>query len=341
MLDIKEEKTDVLEEEKVEEVFPEEVEAEEKPVEEAPKEEDVEEEEVFEGSGLSFNSDYVNEKTSFKMYEKFSTHEDADPYIDENLLVVCDGTGGAGAFKHHIPSKYLDSLEKIKKLVLPEDTNGCLDKHLEVLFKPILESTEEIQNRTTAFFASRIVLPRFIYAMKLFPHEEKEKIVEFTADGLRRFAKKFDLRKDIPDNPGNALLPTTLVAININKETETEVDFDVYCAGDSRAYVISKNGLQQLSKDDEEDESITNYFAVKENPIILNSRHYCLQKPCLLFVCSDGIFDAAAVKDYLRLEYALLGYMAESHSFNEWRDKLQKELYARVKSDGSFLRGSS
>lgn len=318
MLDIKEEKADVLEEEKVEE---------------APKEEAIEEEEIFEGSGLSFNGDYVNEETSFKMYEKFSTHEDADPYIDESLLVVCDGTGGAGAFKHHIPSKYLDSLEKIKKLVLPEDTNGCLDNHLEVLFKPILESTEEIQNRTTAFFASRIVLPRFIYAMKLFPHEEKEKIVEFTADGLRRFAKKFDLRKDIPDNPGNALLPTTLVAININKETESEVDFDVYCAGDSRAYVISKNGLQQLSKDDEEDESITNYFAVKENPITLNSRHYCLQKPCLLFVCSDGIFDAAAVKDYLRLEYALLGYMAESHSFNEWRDKLQKELYARVKSD--------
>ena len=337
MLDLEEKKTeDVLEEKKSEEtpVVEEKETTEEVPSKEAPLEKEViEEEEELEGCGLSFKGKFENEETSFKMYERFHTHEDADPYIDDELLLVCDGTGGAGAFKHHIPSKHLNSIEKIKKLVLPEDTSGCLDNHLEVLFKPILESSEEIQNRTTAFFASRIVLPRFAYAMKLYPHDQKEKIVEFTANGLRRFSKKFDLRKDVPDNPGNALLPTTLVAININKETDKEVDFDVYCAGDSRAYMISKDGLQQLSMDDEADESITNYFAVKEEPIILNSRHYCMKKPCLLFVCSDGIFDAAAVKDYLKLEYALLGYMAESHCMSEWRDKLQKELYARVKGD--------
>ena len=346
MLDIKDEiKEEVrkeLEEEGVvpskEEPTPEEREAEEEkqpvePAEDAPVEEPIEEEEPLVGEGLSFKGGFDDEETSFKMYEKFHTHEDADPYIDDELLLVCDGTGGAGAFKHHIPSKYLDSLEKIKKIVLPEDTNGCLDNHLKTLFKPVLESSDEIQNRTTAFFASRIVLPRFIYAMKLYEHDKKEEIVEFVANGLRKFAKKFDLRKDVPDNPGNALLPTTLVAININKETEEEVDFDVYCAGDSRAYMISQEGLQQLSQDDEADESITNYFAVKKEPIILNSRHYCMKKPCILFVCSDGIFDAAAVKDYLKLEYALLGYMAESSSMSMWRDKLQKELYSRVKGD--------
>lgn len=252
-------------------------------------------------------------------YEKAPSFEDVFPYLDNELLVCCDGSGGAGGFYHEVPSSRLNSLEKIKHIVLPEDKNGCLDSYLKLIFKPIIEEKGPISKRTSAFWASRIVMPRFIFAWKAF-NRDIEKARQFVLEGMDRVIDLLDFESS--NKSDKAILPTTFVAIAVNKEDDKKVDIDVYWAGDSRAYYFSKNGLQQLSIDDEKSTGeITNLFSRKKGfNTTINKRSYSLDKPCLLFTCSDGIFDI--FPDSLNLESNLLALLMKVNSMNEYTDIL-------------------
>lgn len=231
--------------------------------------------------------DYDQQKGCF-FYEKDKSYEDAYPYIDESLLVVCDGSGGAGGYKHEVEPKKINSLEKIKELVLPEDDTNFMDEYLKTLFEPIYNEPEV--SRTSAFWASRIVIPRFVYYWKKMDHDI-EKAKEFIIEGMQRVVDKLHFKQS--DKSDKGLLPTTFVAISLEKEDDKKVYFDVYWAGDSRAYYLSKEGMKMLSIDNEDASgSITNLFIFKEGfEIKICHRHYELDKPCALLVCSDGLFD--------------------------------------------------
>ena len=310
---------------------------EEEPSPKEEEEEEIEEEEIYDGPIVNFSTSIKDPSKVLSFYEKVSTFEDAEPYIDDSLLVVADGTGGAGGFYHYVKKSSIDNYDKVKKIILREDVEDCLKDHMMKLWSPIFNEEKEELKKTSAYFASRIVLPRFIFAMKYMDHNDLEGIKDFIIDGLTRFANKLDLYKDTPSNRDKSLLPTTLVAININEEREDEIDIDVYWAGDSRAYYLTTNGIKQLSKDDEREEAITNYFTLKESvKVELKKKHYVLKKPGLLFVCSDGIFDAPPFPDHLSLELGLIQLMVEKDSMEGYKENLMR-VYNAVKCDDSTM----
>ena len=275
--------------------------------------------------------DYNPENGCF-FYEKDKSYEDAYPYIDENLLVVCDGSGGAGGYKHEVKKDKIDSFEKIKAIVLPEDKEGLMDDYLKTLFSPIYEQPEV--TRTSAFWASRIVIPRFVYYWKAVEHDI-EKAKEFIIEGMNNTAKSLHFLKS--DKSDKGLLPTTFVAISLEKEDNKKVYFDVYWAGDSRAYYFSKEGMKMLSIDNEDASgSITNLFIFKDGfEIKVFKRHYELNKPCSLLVCSDGLFD---ICNNVAFEGNFLAVIEKEgvKNLQEFKDTLQA-WYAPRKSDDCTL----
>lgn len=322
----------------------EEVEVEE---EEAPIEEEIEEE-VEEEIPLEFQcgpSESLKGKVS-SFYEIYTTYEDADPYIDDELLVVCDGCGGAGSTKHILNYEDFGTYEKIKNIVLPEDKNDCLKPHLETLYKPILDEFKENGGRrivhTSAFLASRIVLPRFIYGFKKYKDSDlsfEDKIVkikDFIYDGMRREAKELNLVAD-PHNSKAVLLATTFVSVVFNgdPENDEEVDCDAIWAGDSRAYVLLPDGLRKIIDDDEDTGGfLDNLFGFKGSfETRIHHRHYKFKKPCMIFTCSDGIFDS--LKDSLDLDLILTQMMREEgcNSLDDFTSMLKNIVYRNIKGD--------
>lgn len=263
---------------------------------------------------------------SFKFYEETS-YEDAGPYLNENTMIVCDGCGGAGGFYHHVKPELIDSFEKIKQLVLPEETDESSDEFLKEYFSPIYE--DPTVNRTSAFWASRIALARYIFFLNDKDFDQ-EKAKDFVAKGLDDVAKKLNLEKPIIGS--KTLLPTTLVSISLLNPDRKRFEAEVFWAGDSRAYLLSKDGLKQLTIDDEDETgAITNLFTAKEgHHTKMNRREYRnIEKPCALFVCSDGLFDNYSDLDF---EYLLLGMMNEANDLEDYRNKLVN-FYNKSKSD--------
>ena len=299
------------------------------------------EEEEKDFGPVEFKAELTDKEKAFTFYEAVKSFEDAYPYIDDELMVVADGTGGAGAINHYIKRKKFGDFRDIKKMVLGEDKKDCLDEHLKILFGPVIEdfkrTGEKEQVRTSAFIASRVVLPRFVYALKKYNNDPQyaEEMKDFIIKGLEKVATELDLYKDVPDNIDKGLLPTTLVAINIKEETEDELVVDVYWAGDSRAYYVSPTlGFRQLNPDDEEEEAITNFFTLKPGvEVKLNHMSHHLKKPCALFVCSDGIFEAGPFPDHLNLECTFLYRLTNNaKSFEEFKDILVN-TYSICKGD--------
>lgn len=268
------------------------------------------------------------EKLQLIFYEKTSW-EDAYPCISNSVMVACDGCGGSGSSKHPINPNLVNTLEKVHHIVLPEDIEG---RHLALvgsLFAPIIKEPTVV--RTSAFWASRIVMARFTYFYSHVSHSYEE-AKEFIQDGLVRIAIELDLHKT--GSSLQDLLPTTFVSIETKEERDNEIDINVYWAGDSRACMLTNFGLRKLSIDDENEAgSITNYFSAETIDTRMNHRQYTINKPCVLFVCSDGIFDNF---NNLLLEYILLGSMQEANSMEEYQEVL-RDFYSRHKADDCTL----
>ena len=262
---------------------------------------------------------------SFSFYEETS-YEDAGPYLHGNKMIVCDGCGGAGGFYHVVDPDKIDSFDKIKKLVLEDEHDDSSDWFLEEYFKPIYE--EPKVNRTSAFWASRIALARFAFFVRDVKDLQDEAFA-YVSDGLKHVAKELDLKAPLIGS--KTLLPTTLVAISVLNSDKKHFDAEVCWAGDSRAYVMSKDGLKQLTIDDEDDSgAITNLFTAKEDfETKMHLRNYSLAQPCALFTCSDGLFDNLSDLDF---EYLLLELMDEANSIDEYKEKV-REFYHAHKSD--------
>lgn len=263
---------------------------------------------------------------SFSFYEETS-YEDAGPYCQDNKMIVCDGCGGAGGFYHHVDPEKIDSFDKIKKLVLQEETDNSSDWFLEEYFKPIYENPTI--NRTSAFWASRIALARYVFYM----NDEKSlptEAADFVTKGLRHVAKELDFQ--IPLIGSKTLLPTTLVAIYVRFPDSKHVDAEVWWAGDSRAYAIIGDGLKQLTYDHEDETgAITNFFTARDDfEANIQPINHEFAYPCALFTCSDGLFDNLSPLDF---EYVLLEIMQEANSIEEYKEKLAAFYHAHKGDD--------
>ena len=103
-------------------------------------------------------------KLSLKFYSVVK-NEDAPPFVGDDLLVCADGLGGAGGHVHTIDyKKHPDMRGELLEAAYGDfdaDTRGRLDAYLNTLVDPMADENPD----TSALWASRIVIGRFVYAM--------------------------------------------------------------------------------------------------------------------------------------------------------------------------------
>lgn len=278
---------------------------------------------------------------AFVFYSRLH-NEDADPYIGGNILAVADGLGGSGSTVHKVGSteKWAKSVKSENaeydlqgNKIYKELLNGVFDcdmeentensgfiSYINELCEPMADESDD----TSALWASRIVIARFVYALRfgkfkdcdLESIEKRKELVSYITDGLEIAAKKFDLKKGELDQ--QYLLPTTLAAVRYT-ELKDKVIAEAVWAGDSRCYALTpQKGLQLLTADNEDRSgAINNLFYVKDkgkDPTVLHYARHEIEKPCVLIAASDGCFDPFGEYDNLGLEATLLSHLRGSSS---------------------------
>ena len=287
----------------------------------------------------------IEEQLFFKFYSELY-NEDAEPFLDDGLMVVADGLGGMGSPIHVLENFFYEHPDQIKKGLIrsisyptPQSFEKVewLKPYIDILLKRMIDKEPD----TSALWASRIVIARFIYALKeieefsdVSSKEKRNELADYITTGLKYAVKVFNLIPGKFDN--QKLLPTTLAAISYIEEGD-KIVADVIWAGDSRCYAITEDGLKQLSIDDETSGGIiTNKFSVDDTPAILNYRQYNFKKPCVLMVASDGIFDPYAPYENLGVEAILLSILQKSHTMQGFSNQL-KQHYEKVRGDDATM----
>ena len=283
--------------------------------------------------------------TTDKYFYSILKNEDATPYVGKNVIIVADGLGGAGSTVHEIPP--------IEQCSLRDELLGSafydfyfekevpLKTRLEEWIAPMADGAAD----TSALWASRIVIARCAYALEyicvncdLSDEAVRQNLVEYIWRGLKNTATYFSLKKGRYDN--QMLLPTTLAFMRYGTDENGNTNVEVVWAGDSRCYLLNKDGLKQLSVDDEDESgAITNLFFVKSTGEIttkLNYRKYMVKGPCVLIGASDGIFDPFEPHGNFGVEKTLLEHIAAAQSYEELMQNLC-EFYGKVHSDDATM----
>lgn len=218
------------------------------------------------------------------------------------LLAVFDGCGGSGARTH-----------------------PCYDGHSE------------------AYMASRLCKLSFFHGFQSYLAQnltafDPEKCVAVCTDDC---AKVFSQCRP-PQNEGRRLispmiktLPTT-AAVAIVRTMSRNIAIHTAWAGDSRVYVLTAQGLSQLSVDDSDerdpyftDGMMTNTINADEKPRV-NERDYTVSSPAIVFSATDGCF--AYYMTPMEFEGVLLGTLLQAGCAAEW-ESLLKENMAKVAGD--------
>ena len=270
-------------------------------------------------------------------------NEDANPYVGSDVIAVADGLGGSGSAVHTLrPEQYETLRQVLYKTVLPG--NGWReDPHLSAYFESLFRPMTDSHPDTSALWASRIVMARFVYAAAkcrnslgdLADPQARRRLAGFLEGGLRDVAAEFRLEKG--RFGGQQLLPTTFASVFLREEEEGFVTAEAVWAGDSRCYALTGTGLKPLSVDDEDGTgAITNLFCVGEKEAVLHYRRFHLKKPCAVFACSDGVFDPYAGHEHLCVENVLLREISRSTSAGELRSRLH-DHYKRIHADDATM----
>lgn len=305
----------------------------------------------------------MNDKDVFVFYSRLH-NEDADPYIGGNILAVADGLGGSGSTVHKVGSteKWAKDVEsetaefdfqgnKIYKELLNGvfdcnmDGNSENSEFISFINELCAPMTDEVDD-TSAAWASRIVIARFVYALRFGAFEDccledkktRENLVEYITEGLETATKKFDLKKGELDQ--QYLLPTTLAAVKFTELTDSVIAEAVW-AGDSRCYAFTpQNGLQLLTVDNESNSGvINNLFYVKDKQKKRTVLHYTrneIKKPCVLIAASDGCFDPFGDDGHLGLEATLLTHMEAAQTAADCADSLERYFESMRYDDTSM-----
>lgn len=232
-------------------------------------------------------------------------NEDAEPILlyqdKKGLLSVFDGMGGAGS-----------TIYKTK--------NG--------------------ESHTGAYFASRIA--RYVID-RHFDYFDKSRAFVMNTDTLQELKGDLvgHLQKNLSTfekNPSrlkstlSRKLPTTLASIYFSTDKDCKVD--VVWAGDSRAYMLGADGLQQISRDDIKSASGEYSDMTQDAPlsncisadIDFELRHLSFRTklPVVLFVATDGCY--GYVNTPAHFEQLLIGTLLRSKDEEEWRDNISAAL---------------
>lgn len=248
--------------------------------------------------------------------------EDAPPtlLIDQNrlqgMLAVYDGLGGAGSKVY-------------------EYTNEA----------------GEIMQHSGAFLASRLAkqvteevfaqVKEEMSAKGVFTKALKEKLMVVFTEHIGELDKN-------PSKLKSKLikrLPTTLAGLHYKAETDKRLTVNSFWAGDSRCYMLTVNGLRQLSTDDLNgapdalenlltDATISNCISA-DGGYKLNRSKVSIQEPVILMVATDGCF--GYVKSPAHFEFLLLKTLMNSqYDVEDWKERLEETMGAIAGDDLSM-----
>lgn len=116
----------------------------------------------------------------------------------------------------------------------------------------------------------------------------------------------------------------------------------VIWAGDSRVYILGKNGLKQLSEDDADGdafESLLNSGAMSnvlssDGDYVLHSKAFSVTEPVMIISASDGAY--GYVNTPMDFEYLIVKTICQSETPSEFRAGLFNELKERAGDDVTF-----
>lgn len=228
---------------------------------------------------------------SFQIEYKQTGCEDAPPVASVDYSIVCDGLGGSGMQKYDVPSEEgTEPLQRTGAYIGSRVVSDCVTEYFD-------------DNPFSADFP----INNSVLLKELQDYTEglKKKIIEAMNQ------KKTELGAEPHPAKSMKLFPTTLSAITYFNGENALYNACIW-AGDSRIYVLSPTkGLQQLSKDDADESedsmmsgTVMNNCLSADNEFHLNYLIYKVTEPCIIFACSDGVFDY--VRSPLNLEWALL-----------------------------------
>lgn len=216
------------------------------------------------------------------------------------LLAVFDGCGGSGARRH---SYYSD--------------------------------------KTEAYMASRLCAGAFYDSFSELYTEKSEitpqAFVEKAAENCRLVLDAYRPPEDtsLPQIGGSLMkvLPSTAAALLVQPKTEKQYDITAIWAGDSRVYLLDKNGLAQLTVDDTDvsdpfdnlyDDGIMRNILCAGRPVNLHTATVQAQKPFLVFAATDGCFGYFSTP--MEFEAVMLDTMLQSRSTAQWETMLSNRL---------------
>ena len=194
----------------------------------------------------------------------------------------------------------------------------------------------KFQNKTGAYMASRVVFG----AVKDWFLENNGSISPDAAAGQvkQKILKYLDICNqqggEVSRFKGNIAkeFPTT-AAIEICTAGENQVNILSLWAGDSRCYVLTPEGLMQLSDDDLDgydamenlmaDGVLTNVISASK-PFDIHSRQVSVSTPCVAFTATDGCFGYYTTP--MEFEFLLLDTLEEASSPTEWEEKIISRL---------------
>lgn len=140
--------------------------------------------------------------------------------------------------------------------------------------------------------------------------------------------------------------PTTLAIVAIRWEKD-EFIVDSFWAGDSRNFLLTRDGLFQLSVDDLEgcadpyenlssDSPLSNQISADKDFIINHILYRPQDSNFMVFSATDGCFGYYPTP--MHFEYNLLRTLSEANNFSEWNNALKHE-FDSVASDDISMAG--
>ena len=244
--------------------------------------------------------------------------EDSDPILrdgpDLGLVGVFDGMGGAGGTVYETPDG--------------PRTGAYLGSRIarDVVERRMLELLEPDWNLNGAAAAEDL---RSSVRQAL-----EERLAELHAPPSRLRSKLL------------RALPTTmaLVALQRTHRDGSTWAAHVFWAGDSRAYVFTADGAEQLHPEDLRDpgdamanlhhDSVISNAMSADTDFVVNYRRVDLKAPFLLVGATDGCFGYLPTP--MHFEQLVLGPLAEVHSVDAWSAAVQAPISAVTGDDAAM-----
>lgn len=111
-------------------------------------------------------------------------------------------------------------------------------------------------------------------------------------------------------------------------------------AGDSRTYVLGRDGLGQISVDDirdgdalrnlTRDGALTNVISADQR-FVLHHASFAPKHPCILFCATDGCF--GYVSSPMEFEWMILSALSKAESTEQWQQLLSADIFNRSGDD--------